>query len=131
MRRTNRGFMLAELATAVVIVGILLAVTGALIIMSSDEIRASHKAFVARQIASNELETMKLVPFDELQLTADDAKAFESPLSAELRDFAGTLRVEAFNANPNLKKITVTVRWAEKRRMRELSLSLLRGKRTP
>lgn len=131
MRRNNRGFMLAELATAVVIVGILLAVTGALIIMSSDEIRASHKAFVARQIASNELETMKLVPFDELQLTADDGKAFESPLSAELRDFAGTLHVEAFNANPSLKKITVTVRWAEKRRMRELSLSLLRGKRTP
>jgi hypothetical protein len=131
MRRVDRGYMLAELATAVFVIGILLAVSASLTIMSSDQVRASHKAFVARQIASNELETMKLVPFDELETTAAASRPFESSLSAELRGFAGTVRVEDFDGDPALKKITVTVRWAEKRRTREISLSLLRGKRTP
>lgn len=131
MRRTNRGYILGELAVAVFVVGVLLAVTSALILMSNDQVRASHKAFVARQIASNRLETMKLASFDELALTDADGQPFESALSGELRDFVGTVHVEAFAGDPALKNITVTVQWAEKRRTRTLSLSLLRGRRTP
>ncbi|MBN1916305.1 MAG: hypothetical protein JW889_00230 [Verrucomicrobia bacterium] len=135
MRRSNHGYILGELATAVFVIGILLAVTTALIVMSNDQVRASHKAFVARQIAVNQLETLKRVPFDELELTAAEGRPLDSELSAllsgELRDFAGAVRVEPFAGDPALKTITVTIRWAEKRRTRELSLSLLRGKRTP
>jgi len=131
MIRSRNGFLLAELATAVFLIAALMAVTTSIIFACSDHVRAAHGFFLARQITSNHLETMKHLPFDDLHFSSADGEDFTSPLSTQLKDFAGKVRVEQFNANPGLKRITVTVRWHEKRRTREVSLSVLRGKRTP
>ena len=129
--QSRNGYIVAELATAVFIIGVLMAVTGSLIFMCSDEMGASHDFLIARQIASNKLETMRSLPFDEIRVTSADGEDFTSPLSTELRGFAAKVRVEPLDGNAALKKITVTVQWSEKRRTRELSLSVLRGDRTP
>ncbi len=131
MTRSKNGFLLAELATAVFLIAVLMAVTTSIIFACSDHVRAAHNAFLARQITSNHLETLKHLPFDDLHVTSGDGDDFTSPLGTQLKDFAGTVRVEQFNENEALKQITVTVRWNEKRRTRELSLSVLKAKRTP
>jgi hypothetical protein len=129
--RSRNGYILAELATAVFIISVLMAVTGSFIFMCSDQMGASHDFLIARQIASNKLEMMRSLPFDELRPTDGDGDDFTSPLSAELNGFVAMVHVEPFDGNAALKKITVTVRWSEKRRTRELSLSVLKGDRTP
>ena len=129
--RSRHGFVLAELVTAVVIIAVLMGVTASVILMCSEHVGNAHAFFTARQVASNHLETMTQLSFDDLQLTSDAGDEFESALGAQLKDFSGNVRVEEFDGNPALKKITVTVQWRGKRRARELSLSVLKGERTP
>jgi hypothetical protein len=129
MIRNKHGIVFAELLTAIVLVGGIFTVTATLIVMSAGEVGAANDFLIARQIASSRLETIRARPFDEIRTA--DAEPFDSPLGDQLRGFSGTVRVEPFQGDADLKQITVTVRWQHKQRTRELSLSLLKGRRTP
>jgi type II secretory pathway pseudopilin PulG len=128
--RSRSGFLLLELVTAVFIIGVILVVTTTIIFACSDHVHSAHSFLVARQIASNQLELLHGLDFDDLHPTSADGREFTSPLGAQLRGFVGEVRIEPFDGNPALKRITVTVRWNEQQRARGISFSVLRAKRT-
>jgi len=110
----NKGFALIELLTALAITGIALGALFSIFYYGLRQVRSIYHFSLANTIAQTEIETVRSIPFSQLNNGKDvpfigGAKGLE-----ELKDAEGILSIEDYQGRVGeIKKVTVWVRWRE------------------
>ncbi len=110
----NKGFALIELLTALAITGIALGALFSIFYYGLRQVRSIYHFSLANTIAQTEIETVRSIPFSQLNNGKDvpfigGVKGLE-----ELKDAEGILSIEDYQGRVGeIKKITVWVRWRE------------------
>lgn len=133
LRQPERGLFFAELAVALVVLGIALTIVASLVFTSRDRVRESQEKLAARYIAEHQLSLLRLDAVSGKPIPDRDRQEVppELPYACGRGEARCLLTVaEARDGQPGLKKVVVTVQWPGiADRPREYSLESLVAER--
>ena len=117
--RSERGFSLAELLVALLVLAIVITTTLAMFVERQKRLRQASETILAYQALSNEAEMRRHVAFDKLDKSS---KTFisDTTLLQPLSPFATIVSVK--DAQPNVKHVLLTIRWNNGQRSASLDL---------
>jgi prepilin-type N-terminal cleavage/methylation domain-containing protein len=119
-QRTADGFTLLEVLIALAIFGILFGGVFALVDQQNYAVKTAADLLRARLLGNELIETLKTQPFAELQ-------SYSFTELSRLGNLAVDVQVSEFGG-PTLKKVAVTVQWADARkRDRQVIFTTLRS----
>ncbi len=101
--RQNAGMTLLEVLVAMAVLGMMLSGLTGLLVQQQKLVAQTKKMLEARLQATQMIETLKTLPFDQLAETA--------PEVAALRQRDAQILVENVADAPGLKRILVTISW--------------------
>ena len=109
MRRQQRGFSLAELIVALVILTLVVTTTLAMMAQRRDRIREASETVLVYQALANEVEYWRRTPFDSIDDKAKDGFQSDLKLLAGLEPY--TASVEIKNDRPDVKQVKLKIDW--------------------
>jgi prepilin-type N-terminal cleavage/methylation domain-containing protein len=118
MRRDQRGYSLPEVLVALVILGLVITISLAAFVERNRRLQQASEIILAWQVLSNEAEYWRRVDYGELKGTADFRSRLD--LLEPLGPYAATVAVA--DLEPNVKSVTLTIRWREGKRHERLML---------
>jgi prepilin-type N-terminal cleavage/methylation domain-containing protein len=101
---TQRGMTLLEVLVAMAVFGLLLGVIMVMMQQSSELGQNSKRFFKAQLRATEVMESMRALPFEELWSSPE-------PVIFDAKPWAAEVVMTDFHESPSLKKIVVSVRW--------------------
>jgi prepilin-type N-terminal cleavage/methylation domain-containing protein len=117
--RLQRGFSLAEMLVALLVLAIVITTTLAMFVERQKKLRQATETILAYQSLANEAEVRRRIEFKDLD-TASKSFMTDTSLLQPLAPFATIVSVTATNAE--VKNITMTVRWNNGQRAASLAL---------
>lgn len=116
----ERGFSLAELLMAMLILTIVITTSMAAFLERNRRQQQAREIIAAYQALANEAEYWRRIPFDDLE--KEQEKNFHSDLAIlnSLGDYNTIVAVA--RVEPTIRKVTLTVRWAEGKRQARLGV---------
>ncbi|HYH06870.1 MAG TPA: prepilin-type N-terminal cleavage/methylation domain-containing protein [Thermoanaerobaculia bacterium] len=121
MRRSERGFSLAEVLAAFLILTIVLTTSLLAFLERNNRLRQASELVLAYQALANEAEFRRRIEFDQLD-TSKKSFITDTEILAPLAPYGTAVRVD--HKEPGVKHVTLTVRWHEGKR--EATLALVR-----
>jgi prepilin-type N-terminal cleavage/methylation domain-containing protein len=109
MRRQQRGFSLAELIVALVILTLVITTTLAMMAQRRDRIREASETVLVYQALANEVEYWRRTPFDSIDDTA--TKGFQSDLALLAPLAPYTTSIKVITDKPDVKEVKLKVDW--------------------
>lgn len=125
-RARHAGFSLLELTTAIFILS--LGVLGAITMFhyGLDKTRAVHESELAFRALANEIETLRVAPFNELEPGHDLPFRSSGPETDRLHLAEKTVAIAPVPGTPGLAEVTARIRWVgDNGRVIEKSLTTL------
>jgi prepilin-type N-terminal cleavage/methylation domain-containing protein len=117
--RSQRGFSLAELLVALLVLAIVITTTLAMFVERQKRLRQATETILAYQALSNEAELRRRVNFGQLD-TASTTFMSDTSLLQPLSPFATIVSVK--DAQTDVKHVTMIVRWNNGQRVATLTL---------
>lgn len=122
--RTRRGFSLVELLFALLVLTIVITTSLAVFTMRTRRLQQAAETIAVWQVLANESEVVRRVDYDALEaLTPGFSTVPGTTLLEPIAPFETDVRVRI--VRPNVKEVTLSVRW--RGGQREQHLSLLRA----
>jgi prepilin-type N-terminal cleavage/methylation domain-containing protein len=116
--RAERGFSLAELLMALLILTIVITTSMAAFVERNRRQRQAREIILAYQALANESEYWRRIRFDNLERDLD----FQSDL-ALLEPLGNVTTIVAVErTQPDVKNVTLTIRWQEGKRLARLGI---------
>ena len=117
--RSQRGFSLAELLVALLVLAIVITTTLAMFVERQKRLRQATETILAYQALANETETWRRIAFANLDKQPPTFQS-DTSLLTPLAPFATIVSVKA--GGPAVKHVTLTIRWNNGQRVASLSL---------
>jgi prepilin-type N-terminal cleavage/methylation domain-containing protein len=117
--RSQRGFSLAEVLVALLVLAIVITTTLAMFVERQKKLRQATETILAYQSLANEAEIRRRIEFRNLE-TASGSFMTDTSLLQPLAPFATIVSVST--TKPEVKNVTMTVRWNNGQRSATLSL---------
>ena len=114
MRRQQRGFSLAELLVALVILTLVITTTLTMMARRRDRLRQANETVLAYQVLANEVEYWRRTSFGSLETEAPNG--FKSDLSLLGALQAAKTSVTVKTDRPDVKEVTLKVDWLNNER---------------
>jgi len=118
--RSQRGFSLAELMVALLVLAIVITTTLAMFVERQKRLKQATETILAYQALANEAELRRRVNFNELDTTAVSPFMSDTSLLQPLTPFATIVSVK--DAQTDVKHVLMTVRWNNGQRVATLEL---------
>jgi prepilin-type N-terminal cleavage/methylation domain-containing protein len=115
----KRGFSLAELLIALLILTFVITTTIYMFTQRNQHLREANETILAYQVLANEAEVWRRINFAELESRAPNFQT-DTALLAALAPYTTTAKVD--KARPDVKQVTLTIRWLNGRRQAKLAL---------
>ena len=106
--RSQRGFSLAELLVALLVLAIVITTTLAMFVERQKKLRQATETILAYQALANETELRRRINFDDLD-TAPAVFVSDTSLLQPLSPFSTIVSVK--NGQTDVKHVTMTIRW--------------------
>ena len=106
--RSQRGFSLAELLVALLVLAIVITTTLAMFVERQKRLRQATETILAYQALANETELRRRINFDELD-ASPQVFISDTSLLQPLSPFSTIVSVK--NAQTDVKHVTMTIRW--------------------
>jgi len=120
--RDERGFSLIEVLAALLILTLVITMSLAAFVERNKRLRQASEIILAYQALANEAEYRRRIDYNALE-AASAQFISDTTLLAPLAPFGTAVRVD--RTQPNVKNVTMTVRW--KNGQREARLALVRA----
>jgi len=117
--RSQRGFSLAEVLIALLVLAIVITTTLAMFVERQKRLRQATEIILAYQALANEAEMRRRIDFDQLD-AAPAVFLSDTTLLKPLQPFATIVSVK--NAQAGVKHVTLIVRWNNGQRVATLGL---------
>lgn len=117
--RSQRGFSLAELLAALLVLAIVITTTLAMFVERQKRLRQATETILAYQALSNEAEVRRRIEFAQLD-TASITFMSDTTVLQPLAPFATIVSVK--DAQTDVKHVTMTVRWNNGQRVASMTL---------
>jgi prepilin-type N-terminal cleavage/methylation domain-containing protein len=117
--RSQRGFSLAELLIALLVLAIVITTTLAMFVERQKRLKQATETILAYQALANEAEMRRRIDFDKLDASPMTFVS-DTALLKPLQPFAAVVSVK--DAQPDVKHLTLTVRWGNGQRVATLGL---------
>ena len=117
--RSQRGFSLAELLAALLVLAIVITTTLAMFVERQKRLRQATETILAYQALSNEAEVRRRIEFAQLD-TASITFMSDTTVLQPLAPFATIVSVK--DAQTDVKHVTMTVRWSNGQRVASMTL---------
>jgi prepilin-type N-terminal cleavage/methylation domain-containing protein len=114
----QRGFSLAEVMVAFLVLTIVITVSFAAFLQRNKRLEQAAEIVLAYQALSNEAEYQRRVPFHSLG--ANTAFLSDTTILKPLAPFGTAIRVD--ETRPGVRSVTMTIRWNEGKREARLAL---------
>ena len=114
------GFSLAELLVALLVLAIVITTTLAMFVERQKRLKQATETILAYQALANEAEEWRRTPFASLDTAGTTFKS-DTAVLAPLAPFATIVSVQP-GGQPDIKHVTLTVRWNNGQRVATLSL---------
>ncbi len=118
----QRGFSLIEVLFAMLILAVVITTALAVFTERTRRLQQAGQTILAWQALANEAEARRRIDYGALD-TADPEFVTSTAILQPLKPFETSAVVES--AQPHVKRVTLTVRWSDGKRV--ASLTLLRG----
>ena len=115
----QRGFSLAEVLVALLILAIVITSTLSMFVERQRRMREANETILAYQVLANESEVRRRIDFAKLD-TAASTFVTDTALLAPLTPFATAVTVAPVSAN--VKNVTMTITWRNAQKRAQLSL---------
>ncbi len=119
----SRGFTLIEVLIALLILTIVITTTIAMFVERHKRLKEANETILTYQALSNEAEIWRRIPFWRLDQEVTQAPTFRSDTTILLPLEAYTTSVRVDTPRPDVKSVTFTIRWAQ----RKAELSIVRA----
>ncbi len=117
--RKSHGFSLVEVLVGLLILTIVITTTITMFTERQRRLRQANETILAYQALSNEAEIWRRINFAQLE-TQPTTFQSDTTILAPLAPFSTSIRVDA--ARPDVKNVTLTIRWNNTRRTAKLSV---------
>ncbi len=117
--RSQRGFSLAEVLVALLVLAIVITTTLAMFVERQKKLRQATEMILAYQSLANEAEIRRRIAFKDLE-SASGSFITDTSLLQPLAPYATIVSVTA--TKPEVKNVTMTVRWNNGQRAATLGL---------
>jgi len=114
MRRQQRGFSLAELVVALVILTLVITTTLTMMARRRDRLRQANETVLAYQVLANEVEYWRRTDFKTLETAAPNGFQSDLSLLGALQPFTTSVTVKS--NRPDVKEVTLKVDWLKNER---------------
>ena len=119
MVRSQRGFSLAEVLVALLVLAIVITTTLAMFVERQKRLRQATETILAYQALANEAEMRRRIDFDELDKSPTTFISDVSVLQP-LTPFSTIVNVK--NGATDVKHVTMTIRWSNGQHFATLAL---------
>lgn len=116
--RAERGFSLAEMLMALLILSIVITTSMAAFLERNRRQQQARELIAAYQALANEAEYWRRIRYDQLE--TDLTFRSESPILSTLGPHATVVSVT--ESQPNVKNVTLTIRWQNGKRQARLGI---------
>lgn len=115
----NRGFSLVELLVALLVLTVVITTTIYMFTQRAQHLREANETILAYQALANEAEIWRRIPFASLD-GSGTAFLSDTAILQPLTPFTTAVKVE--KARPDVKQVTLTVRWHNGDKQAQLAL---------
>lgn len=119
MKSRNRGFSLAEVLVALLVLTIVITTTIYMFTQRAQHLREANETILAYQSLANEAEVWRRIGFADLDSSGNTFKT-DTTLLAPLAPFATAVKVD--KPKPDVKQVTLTIRWQNGRKQARLAI---------
>jgi prepilin-type N-terminal cleavage/methylation domain-containing protein len=114
----ERGFSLAEIMVALLILTIVITVSFTAFLQRNKRLQQASEIILAYQALANEAEYQRRVPFNELAPRTTFLS--DTAILAPMKPYGTAIRID--ETRPGVRNVTMTVRWGSGKREARLAL---------
>ena len=115
----RRGFSLIEVLVGLLVLTIVITTTIGIFTERQRRLREANETILAYQSLANEAEVWRRIGFTQLDTAGNTFKS-DTSILGPLSPFTTTVRVDT--ARPDVKNVTLTIRWQTGKRQARLAL---------
>jgi prepilin-type N-terminal cleavage/methylation domain-containing protein len=119
--RNERGFSLAEVLVALLILAVVITTTLAMFTERQRRMRLANETMLAYQVLANEVEYWRRQPFTFLDDPANQNFQTPTTLIAPMAPYVATVKVD--KTNDDVRQVTFSIKWGGGKREAKLSIA--------